>query len=237
MGGAGDDRRKSCRFLSVGQRRTGKLRIGSHETTAEILDESAGGLSLIVSTGIDISVGQHVLLQSESLWLEIQVANLQSVSETQLRLGVMRLRELDDSEVDWDGPTTWSWTDFKTIAAPLQALVHPLATIVGLILGVPLALVVLIWVLDRSAPLLVVPSDDTDRTDPQTLQHIKPSSAPRSLKHLDTVVREIDRVAGSTGTTKEPRPIRARPRRRGRNSRDVRMSRRPPVPSTPFPMA
>ena len=177
------------------------LRIGSQETAAEILDESASGLSLGTGTDVDVSPGQRILLRNESLWLEVEVVNLQVVSDSQLRLGVKRLREFDESEVHWEESAKSWWNDFKTNA--LRALVRPFGIILGLILGVPVLLIVLLWVLERATPLPLEPSDNTAEVERRASHPRKTRPAPRGTKHhLDTIVHKIDEIVGKTPNIK-----------------------------------
>ncbi|HEX3726370.1 MAG TPA: PilZ domain-containing protein, partial [Pirellulales bacterium] len=153
-----DERRKACRYPAV-VRRSETLRIGAQEILAEIVDESATGFSLSVDTNMEFSVGQKILLENQSLWLELEVVHIQKISATQTRLGVMRLRELDDSEINWQESARFCWTDVKILAAPLRMLARPVGTVGGLIVGAPFVLILLIWIFDHLAPLPLEPAE------------------------------------------------------------------------------
>jgi hypothetical protein len=112
------------------------------------------------SLGCDID--QTVLLKTTSGWTEVRVVNLPlqksidaeesegQVSETQTRLGLRRLRDLDASEVEAE---QLSWADLRALIRPLAPLVRLLTGAAGLIVGASLAFIVLTWTLEQSVPL------------------------------------------------------------------------------------
>ena len=111
-----DERRKSHRYAVSGPRRNGRLIIGQREVAVEILDESACGLGVRFDGPPGCEPGERLLLEIDSGWIEVQVANVRREesapaeerveSGERTRLGLVRLRDLEPGEVDPE-PIDW----------------------------------------------------------------------------------------------------------------------------------
>ena len=74
-----DNRRTSFRCLVVNARSPCTLRVGEDELPVGLLDESAGGFSVLVDRPPGLSVGQTAQLRTDSGWFEVRVANIREV--------------------------------------------------------------------------------------------------------------------------------------------------------------
>jgi hypothetical protein len=138
------------------------LKIGEQEVAVEILDESVNGFSVMLDGAPECDVGAILSIQVAANWSEVRVMNLQlqkSITEeepgntvftTRTRLGLLRVRDLDAWDAAAERPSRRSWRQF---IGPLLPVGRPLTSAVGLILGIFLVFMVLIWALELSAPL------------------------------------------------------------------------------------
>jgi hypothetical protein len=157
------ERRGSYRCPIGGARRQGHLRIGKGLYAVELLDESVGGFAVVLDHAPDCEVGAKLLFEIASTWVEVRVISLESqepttepssenVGKTYTRMGLMRLRDLDPWEFEAEVPSRLSWDRFKSMLVPLAPLKSTAWNTAVMILAVIAAGVVLIWVLEGSAP-------------------------------------------------------------------------------------
>jgi hypothetical protein len=136
------------------------MKIGERDLVVEIVDESANGFSIEVDGGLGCEVGQVALLGNASGWTEVRVVNARpqrsvegdelegQTSDNRMRLGLLRLRDLESSEVEEERPAPFSWGEvFKTIC-PLAPLGWVLGVAACLIFGASL-IFVLVWTLEH----------------------------------------------------------------------------------------
>lgn len=158
-----NERRASFRCPVNGPRRGGRLRIGKREIPVDVLDESAGGYSVVSEQELDCEVGQSMLLQIESSWTIVRIMNVQK-GEANTRLGLLRLKDLEASEVEPEPRIELLLESLKRLARALAPLGRPAAGIVALLVGGALLGVGVIVVLERSAPLAdLIEHDDASR--------------------------------------------------------------------------
>lgn len=158
-----NDRRASFRCPVNAPRRGGRLRIGKREFPVEVLDESAGGYSVVCEQVLDCEVGQSLLLQIESSWTIVRIMNVQT-GESNSRLGLLRLKDLEASEIDSEPRIELSLESLKRLARALAPLGRPAAGVVALLVGGALLGAGLMVALERSAPLAdAIKHDDVPR--------------------------------------------------------------------------
>jgi hypothetical protein len=173
---ASRERRSSYRCAVSGPRRVGRLKISEREVAVEILDESVNGFSVMLDGAPECDIGDILSVQVASNWSEVRVMNLQlqkSITEeepgntvftTRTRLGLLRLRDIDAWDAAPERPRRRSW---RQLIVPLMPVGRPLTTAVGLILGIFLGFMVLVWALESSAPLIQVVGDDVPHGSPR----------------------------------------------------------------------
>ncbi len=170
------ERRRAYRCAVTGPRRECTLRIADREIAAEMLDESANGFAVLPSEAVECQVGGIVRLKTTSGWTEAEIVHIQfplpesgvPSSEGQQaaappRLGLMRIRDLEASEVDPHMTAQISWTNLREVLRHFSELLPPLGYVVGLSIGTLLVFYVVFVLLESSAPMLA----DTDGADPR----------------------------------------------------------------------
>jgi len=152
------------------------LKIGEREVAVEILDESVNGFSVMADGAPECDIGDVLSVQVASNWSEVRVMNLHlqksiteegpgnTVSTTRTRIGLLRVRDLDAWDTARERPRRHWW---RQIIGHLRPVGRPLTTAVGLILGIFLVFVVLLWALELSAPFIHVVRDDGPRASPR----------------------------------------------------------------------
>lgn len=159
-----NERRASFRCPVNGPRRAGRLRIGKREIPVEVLDESAGGYSIVGEQEFECEIGQSLLLQIGSSWTIVRIMSVQK-AESNTRLGLLRLKDLEASEVEPEPRIELSLENLKRLARALAPLGRPAAGIVALLVGGALLGIGVIVVLERSVPLAdAINHDDAPRS-------------------------------------------------------------------------
>ena len=182
-----NERRASFRCPASGPRQRGRLRIGKREIAVEVLDESASGYSIDCKQAEDCEVGQSLLLRVESTWTIVRIMNLQT-SDGQTRMGLVRVKDLEASEVDRKQSEGFSIDGLKRLGRVLAPLGRRAAGIVGLILGGAFVGVFVIVALEHWAPLTnTVKHDDSrkieDMTSPELPQTSEQRTSDRQADH------------------------------------------------------
>jgi hypothetical protein len=163
------ERRESYRCQVTGPRSLARLKIDGRMEDVEIVDESASGFCVLVPGADEIAVGRRLLLQMDANWSEIEVMRVldaaapddptESETRPYTQLGVRRVRDLEDWEIEPKAEHWWSEIELKSMAVPLMPLARPVAGVVALIIGAPLVAVLLVWALEHAAPTEPVGGD------------------------------------------------------------------------------
>jgi hypothetical protein len=159
---APNEQRSSYRCAVSGSRRHGRLKIGDKELAAEIIEESAGVYSVVLDEASDCVVGVVGVLKSAAGWAEVEIRNLQllesrgseepadAVPKMRTRLGLLRLRTLDESEVELDQNADVPLLTAETLGWLARMLARPLMTTAGATIGALVLGILLIFGIDRS---------------------------------------------------------------------------------------
>lgn len=149
--------------MSVGEsRRQGRLRIAGRDVAVQLLDESVGGLAVASDKTPACQVGDSLLLEMAGAWTEVRVAGIDcqpfvadsadAAAQTQSRLSLMRLRDVEPWEVDPQKLARPSWAGLQSMLAPLVPLVRSYrATAILMVVAVASGAVVY-YVLEDAAP-------------------------------------------------------------------------------------
>lgn len=195
-----NERRASFRCPATGPRRAGRLRIGKREYPVEVLDESAGGYSVVCEQALDCEVGQSLLLWIESSWSIARIMNVQA-GEGNTRLGLLRLKDLDDSEADTTARVELSLETLKQLARALAPLGRRAVGVVSLLVGGALVGVGVMVVLERSAPLAdAIKHDDSDNIENMAFPEAPPLGEAKTSDEETEPRKRKDRA------TKRPAP-------------------------------
>jgi hypothetical protein len=161
------DRRKSYRCPASGPHSKATLKLQGQRFEAEILDESADGLSLLIAGEVACEVGQTALMKVGSSWAEIRVMNIRyeprrgsesgERAEPRTRLGVLRVKDVEEPLDEIGQDDSVSWTEVKSLFEPFMPLFKPAVGVLGLLAAV----LVFALTLDR---LLDNPSAVNDKT-------------------------------------------------------------------------
>jgi hypothetical protein len=200
-----NDRRASFRCPANGPRRRGRLRFGKREFPVDVLDESAGGYSVVCDQELDCEVGQSLLLQIESSWTIVRIMNVQT-GESNTRLGLLRLKDLEASEIDSEPRIELSLESLKRLTRALAPLGRPAAGVVALLVGGALLGAGVMVVLERSAPLAeAIKHDDAPRNlEDMALPEAPPMSEDRTSER-DPEFKPRKKRAAEPPTPADPR--------------------------------
>ena len=155
------DRRGSFRCPVADSRQGCMLQVGAERLPARLLDESAGGFSVLVErpAGLVLDVGQTVQLQSDSGWFEVRVVRVVEAEPPDgndaqhsedgpgswFRLGLLRLHEIPP-----DQPSVSVFVSNRYFGLQSWYPSGSLLTATGLLLvlamlAIPLGLVAMVW--------------------------------------------------------------------------------------------
>jgi hypothetical protein len=158
------ERRESFRCPTKGPRRHGRLRINKREIDVHILDESTGGFAIETDTEPGCQAGDTLLLEIALAWVEVRVVNLErreaepddaqeAVDTPSTRISLERLRDIDEWEANPDERPILSWSRIRSGLVPLVPLARSFKGLSSMILFVVTTSIVLVWLLEHSAPL------------------------------------------------------------------------------------
>ncbi|MHB1034958.1 MAG: hypothetical protein ACYC35_19040 [Pirellulales bacterium] len=91
------DQRHSYRFPVLSERRDVSVVVGSLVAPAQLVDESAGGFSVLISQRLELAVGQTLVVEIDGARVEARIAHVARAGEG-LRLGLKRLDDLVPGE-------------------------------------------------------------------------------------------------------------------------------------------
>jgi len=184
------ERRGSYRCTVNGPRRAAMLHGDGKLRNVEVVDESAGGLAIEFDGTFAGAVGQIYRLQYESAWEEVQVMNIQITpreleqdadpqqgadvegrnnqqpDESRVRLGLLRVRDIEPWEITKQPGRGITWTDVKSVARALIPLRKSLGAAVGMTVGAVAVGVGVMCVLELTAPVAEVKTADYDVQSP-----------------------------------------------------------------------
>ena len=163
---APNEQRSSYRCAVSGSRRHGRLTIGDRELAVEILNESASGFSVVLDEASDCAVGVVGILKSAAGWAEVEIKNLQLLGpaaseesadaepKPRTRLGLLRLRTLEESDAETELSVELPWLSLKTLGGFFGALARPLISTAGVTIGALVLGILLIYGVEQSIPLI-----------------------------------------------------------------------------------
>jgi len=196
-----NERRASFRCPANGPRRAGRLRIGKRELAVEVLDESAGGYSIVCEQELDCEVGQSLLVRIESNWSKVRIMNLQQ-EDGHTRLGLLRLKDLEASEVDSHARVKLSIDGLAQLARALSPMGRVVAGVVVLLVGGALVGAGVMVALERSARM----ADVVKHHDPGNIEEMMFPQAP-PLPQTKTGDEEPGPLKRKEKTPKGPAPM------------------------------
>jgi hypothetical protein len=91
------NQRQSYRFPVLSERRDVSVIVGSLVTPAQLVDESAGGFSVLISQRLELAVGQTLVVETDDARVEARIAHVARAGEG-LRLGLKRLDDQTPGE-------------------------------------------------------------------------------------------------------------------------------------------
>ena len=161
------DRRESFRCPVADSRQGCVLQVGDNSLPARLLDESAGGFSVLVESplGLALDVGQTAELGNDSGWFRVRVMHVMEVEPPEgdaknfegeprswFRLGLLREREIPPDE-----PSVSVFVRNRSVGLQQWFPSHGLFGVSGLLLAlamiaVPLGLVAMSWQAEPSVP-------------------------------------------------------------------------------------
>ena len=231
------EQRKSYRCEVSGPRRDSRLKIGDQELASEILDESAGGYSVVLSEAPVCVAGAVGLLKSASGWAEVQIMSRQPLGPTaseetadalpklQTRLGLMRLRTVEEVDDATDLSAELPWLSLKALSGFFGAVARSLTTTAGVTIGALVLGTLLVYWIERTISLMPELDADLKQTTAQQKDnpppperaaakkwHIKLGPAPtvpQTVPQVTTAAKEPSAVSGNAHRTSQFDELRA----------------------------
>jgi len=217
------DRRKTHRYAVSGPRQQARLQIGKLEIVAELRDESAGGYGVVLEEALDCPVGTIGILKAAGGWTEVRIIYLQlltspaaagTVSKARTRLGLMRLRTLEESDAQTVDATEPSLLSLATFGSLAKSFAGSLFTKPGAIVGGILMGTLLSYGIWRSLP--DIPVSDGKKKAPVaqpefTLPAAKPAVAKKQPTKPEPASTEADAVPEVKTSANQPGPVSPEP--------------------------
>ena len=156
---APSDRRRSYRCPVSGPRSKAILKLGKQRFEANVVDESAAGVSLLVDSDIACELGQTGLMKIASSWSEVRVMNVRHEASAtdgpaengtlRTRLGLLRVKDVEEPEDEVELNKNVTWAEVKSLLEPFVPVMKPAMGLVGFLTIVLVVAVTLDWVLDN----------------------------------------------------------------------------------------
>jgi hypothetical protein len=193
------------------------LQVGAKRVPGRLLNESAGGFSVLVGGPLDLGVDQTAELHSDSGWFEVQVAHVMEASPPEggdaksseeepgpwFRLGLRRLREIPPDE-----PSISVFAEDRCVglrpSCPLGSLfMAPGLLLVAAMIALPLGMAAMIWHAGQS-----VPANDSGRVGFE----LNPSGFSESESVFPSRGDEMPQVPAAKGKEMRREPLDRLPR-------------------------